>query len=183
MNTLKRKIYFSIVNRRGIGNHLVRAVVIAGILMMGTAFAFTGTMYTRWHSEENQPAMCADDTVMTRIECSGGYCDNLRGKCVNPPREHGNYTYTAYKSEEEGYNYCPNGYYITGIDCHGSNCDNQSLQCTQMYGASHNNCQWIGSFSEEAPVNYGQCPGGKYAAGIYCSGKRCDNKYIYCCNM
>lgn len=183
MNTLKSKKISSIVIKGVFKNKMVWTSILAGILMIGTAYAYTGTMYTPWHSEENQPAMCADDTVLTRLECKGRYCDDVRGKCVNPPKQHGLYTYTPYSSEEEGGNYCPNGYYITGIDCHGSNCDDQSLQCTRMYDSSHKNCQWVGPFSEELPVNYGECPSGKYATGIYCTGSNCDNKYLRCCEM
>lgn len=156
---------------------------MAMVLLVSSAYAFNGTFTSRWHSEENQPAMCADDTVATKVQCSGSYCDNIRVQCKNPPLQHGSYTYTSYKSEEQGYNQCSNGYYVTGIDCHGSYCDNQSLQCTYMQGASHSNCVWEGPFSEEGPENWGECSSGKFAAGLYCSGSYCDNKWVYCCNM
>ena len=154
---------------------------LASMFMIGTAYAFLGTFWTHWHSEENQPAMCADDTSMTRIECSGGYCDNVRAKCETPPREHGSYYFTSYKSEEQGRNMCANGYNVTGIDCQGAYCDNQSLQCTRMYGGYNRSCEWLGPFSEEGPRNYRECPDGKYITGTFCSGAYCDNKYIHCC--
>lgn len=193
MNTMKRKNVLSILIRGVFTNKLVCAVTIIGILMFGTAFA-TLTMQTKWHSEENQPAMCPNDMVMFRIECSGKYCDNVSASCEEPQKQlgynyddfsydFGNYTYTNYKSDEHGFNECYNGYYVTGIDCKGSYCDNQSLQCTKIYNTKHDNCEWLGPFSEEKPNNFQICPPLKYITGIYCYDKYCDKKYIKCCSM
>lgn len=165
--------------RRTVG--LLSTLVLT--LCGGLAYAYSGTWWTHWSSEEDQPAMCANDTAATRLECWGSNCDWVRMSCNNPPRDLGSHSWTAYKSEEQGYNYCPTGSFVTGIHCHGSKCDDEALQCTQMYGAVQRNCQWIGPFSEEQPVNYAECPAGKYIQGLFCSGSNCDNQWISCCNM
>lgn len=146
----------------------------------GSALAYTGVWSTAYVSEETAPATCADDTVMYAMGCSGSYCDNNRGTCRNVPRELQNHYWTAYKSEEEGSNLCIAGYYVTGFDCRGDFCDNKSLQCTRLEGAGHNQCQWVGPFSEEGAAG-ASCPVGKLAAGTFCSGHFCDNQYIWCC--
>ncbi|HTU58582.1 MAG TPA: hypothetical protein VMF89_09110 [Polyangiales bacterium] len=161
---------------------LVTGIGTAGLLV-GTAYAFTGTWTSQWTSEELPPAMCADDTVATKVECNGSRCDNIRVTCTNAPRDLQGHSWTAYKSEEAGYNYCPAGSYATGIDCRGAYCDDEAIQCTRLTSAVQSNCQWVGPFSEEAPVNFGQCPANKFIAGLYCSGGNCDNQHIYCCNM
>jgi hypothetical protein len=167
------------IRRGSLGSVCALAILAFG----SSASAFSGTWWTNWNSEENQPAMCADDTVATRMECRGGNCDDVRFSCTNAPRDLWGHTWTDYKSEEVGYNNCPTNYFVTGVHCHGNNCDDLALQCTQMVGAAQSNCQWVGSFSEEAPVNYGQCPANKFIQGIFCSGSNCDNLWVYCCNM
>ena len=126
-------------HRRTLGFTAALLVALCG----GLAFAYSGTWWSQWASEETQPAMCASGTVATRLECWGSNCDWVRMSCTNPNRELWGHTWTAYKSEEQGYNYCPTGYFVTGVDCQGNHCDDESLQCTQMVGAVQSNCQWV----------------------------------------
>ena len=172
-------------NERSLRRRLLTAVLGSGVVLgtIGTAYAFSGSWTGPWASEETPPTMCADDTVATRLECSGSNCDNIRVSCTNAPKDLLGYSWGPYRSEEQGTNNCPAGSYATGVDCRGNYCDDESIQCTVMQGATHANCEWVGPFSEEAPRNFGQCPSGKFIAGLFCSGSNCDNQYINCCNM
>jgi len=93
--------------------------------------------WTNWFSEErSHHEDCKDDHVVTRIQCSGGRCDNMRLKCSTLESgylvENAVTMNTGFFSEEQRSRQCRNGYYVTGMECNGSQCDNIALHCTRV---------------------------------------------------
>ena len=116
---------------------------------------FTGHKWSGWFSEEDSGlatkvfhAWFGMDTdsmevcrwqsglpgVVTGIQCSGKFCDNIAIECGTPVKNVGGSTldvtvsscgWTGWKSEEQGStDFGPNRY-ITGVECRGSYCDDK----------------------------------------------------------
>jgi len=132
----------------------------------------------------------------TNAFCGGSYCDNnyIYGAALPTGVFTGAEYLTGVIISEEAPNnssFCVNasGYLsgvVTGLRASGSYSDNLELVCAPLsFSGSHywNSCKWTNWFSEE---NGGYPTGwtsGYYAAGIACSGSRCDNVAYYICNF
>lgn len=137
--------------------------------------------WTPYTSEEFPPISCDSSSLLSAVQCSGNYCDNIRATCTPTAGSRGGSTWTSYFSEEgTSWRYCGSNQWVTGLACTGSNCDNISLQCTTMTGISWHNCYWTGWVSEE---NGGYLSFGNnyFTVGAQCSGSNCDNKRFYAC--
>ena len=71
------------------------------------------------------------DKIMSGMECSGSYCDNIRAWYTSTNEITGftEEQWTAWGSEEKGFIGCPLGKFAIGIDCSGSYCDSIRLKC------------------------------------------------------
>jgi hypothetical protein len=137
--------------------------------------------WTPYTSEEYPPIACDSASLMGSIQCTGGYCDNIRAYCQPTSGSLGGSYWTSYFSEEgTNYRYCNPGYWVTGLACTGHYCDNISLQCSYVGNVSARNCYWTGWVSEEngGYLSFGS---GYYARGAQCSGGYCDNMRFYVC--
>lgn len=139
--------------------------------------------WTPYTSEEYAPIICDGGSLISAVQCSGSYCDNIRAYCQPTGGIRGNSYWTTYFSEE-GYNYrlCDAGYWVTGIACSRSYCDNISLQCSYISNVQATNCYWTGWMSEEngGYLGFGN---GYYATGVQCNRSYCDNKRYYVCRL
>jgi hypothetical protein len=132
-------------------------------------------------SEEFPPLTASNGQLISAMQCTGNYCDNVSLGYENVPGlNHLSNGWTSYFSEEGTYwRTCGGNSFMTGISCQGNNCDNVSLQCTVVAGKSRGSCQWMPWFSEEAQYSY--LPQGSYAAGLACRGSNCDDLSILAC--
>lgn len=102
-------------------------------------------IWTDWFSEENEKgkvnfAVCPYGTLVSRVRCSGRYCDNLRLKCralafgLLADVEDGDAVVTTdlFSEEGDGVGVCPDTYYVRGIECSGKYCDNLRLLCIRV---------------------------------------------------
>lgn len=137
-------------------------------------------------------ATCAQANVgVQQAQCGGGYCDDNYLYCKLLPAgvtTIGSGFYTQYISEEAGNNtvYCdsnggsnPNGV-VDGIRATGKYSDNISVHCREVNVAPAN-CQWTAYFSEEQQLlDFGP---GRYAVGVRCKGKYCDQVSYRTCSF
>jgi hypothetical protein len=133
-------------------------------------------------SEELPPLTTFNGTLISAMQCTGRYCDNVAlGYEPVPGVNYNRNGWTPYFSEEgTNWQICDgNDSFMTGISCQGSYCDNVSLQCTQVLGKTKGSCAWQPWFSEEA--QYSILPQGYYAAGLACRGDYCDDFSIFAC--
>lgn len=137
--------------------------------------------WTPWVSEEDPPITCDGGSLMSSIQCSGRYCDNIRAYCRPTGGTLGGSYWTTYFSEEgTSSRYCNANHWVTGISCTGRYCDNISLQCSYIGNKTPRYCYWTGWVSEEGggTLSFGS---GYYARGAQCFGSYCDNKRFYVC--
>jgi hypothetical protein len=137
--------------------------------------------WTAFTSEEYPPISCDSASLMSTVQCTGGYCDNIRAYCQPTRGSLGSAYWTSYFSEEStNYRLCASGYWVTGLACKGGWCDNTSLQCSYIGNITPINCYWTGWVSEEngGTLSFGT---GYFARGAQCSGSNCDNRRFYVC--
>lgn len=141
-----------------------------------------GAGWTYYTSEEYPPIGCGGDTLISAVQCSGKYCDNIRAYCQPAGAVQADNIWPYYISEESPSNtsVAPAGYWITGMACQGSYCDNIASQWTYVPNLYATNCTWTPWVSEEngGTLWFGS---GYYARGVQCSGSYCDNKRFYVC--
>jgi hypothetical protein len=136
-------------------------------------------------SEESPPLTASNGQLISAMQCTGSYCDNVALGYENLPGVNHTWNgWTSYFSEEgpPGANriVCGgNNSFMTGISCQGSYCDNVSIQCTAVTGKTRTLCVWQPWFSEEA--RYSILPQGVYAGGLACRGSYCDDFSILAC--
>jgi len=139
--------------------------------------------WTSYISEETPPLSCDQSSLISSVQISGSYADNIRAFC-QPTRAARADSYWTPRFSEEGTNYqfCNAGYWATGLSCSGRYCDNVSIQCSRMTNVTPQNCYWSGWVSEEGSgrLNFGS---GYYARGAQCSGRYCDNMRFYVCQL
>jgi hypothetical protein len=144
----------------------------------------------------NQRSYSQANIATTNAFCSGSYCDN--NWIYGSPLPTGVFTGTenltgVVISEEPPTNasFCvsSSGYLngvVTGLRATGSYSDNLELICAPLsFSSGHywNTCKWTNWFSEESGGYPTGWTSGYYAAGINCSGSRCDNVRYYICNF
>lgn len=137
--------------------------------------------WTPYTSEEFPPISCDSGSLMSYVQCTGRYCDNIRAYCSPTGGGLGGSYWTGYFSEEGGGPaVCATGYWVTGLSCQGDYCDNVALQCSYISGITAYNCYWTGWISEEGggTLYFGA---GYYARGARCDGNYCDNMSFYVC--
>lgn len=122
--------------------------------------------WTDWFSEESSGRTCPDNTIVSRILCSGRYCDDMRLGCspvLSNFRIIDSVTSDGSFFSEEGKNWgnCPNGYYVYGIDCRGRYCDDIRLRCKKVeYAVYFDACSPISTQKNQIEVQYNQTPSG-----------------------
>jgi hypothetical protein len=137
--------------------------------------------WTPYTSDEYPPISCDGVSLMSSMQCTGRYCDNIRAYCAPSSGVRGGSYWTTYFSEEAtNWRTCNPGAWVTGLSCTGDYCDNVSLQCTYISNITARGCYWTGSVSEEGGgyLNFGS---GYYARGAMCNGSYCDNMRFYVC--
>jgi hypothetical protein len=172
--------------------------------------------WTPYVSEESGGpwAECAyQDLAVSGIQCSGGYCDNVRVRCETLPFDvlMMNYNTSGWFSEEnsgystttsEGWYRYDNSYshvcnysgaagIMTGIHCSGSSCDNVELECAtpmrlvngSWQPAQLVDCIWSSYHSEEQPAYASPEGSNRFITGVSCHGSYCDNKSYYVCSL
>jgi len=102
-----------------------------------------------WNSETfDQVAECPMGQVITRIECRGRYCDDLKLECATPLSwkvdSIGRPWHGAdwFSEEGAGSQDCPTGFAMVGLECQkskswclskcGDYCDNKKIRCRQI---------------------------------------------------
>jgi hypothetical protein len=146
--------------------------------MQATAPRFV-SFWGPFTSEENPPLTASNYRLISAMQCTGDYCDNVAlGYEIVPRINFTENTWSPYFSEE-GNNRQTCAGFMTGISCQGSYCDNVSIQCTLVSGLTKGSCAWQPWFSEEARYSY--LPPGYYAAGLACRGSYCDDFSIFAC--
>lgn len=155
------------------------AITILGASLI--AMPMSALAYTTWAvSEEDPPAACDIGDAIYAARCYGSYCDDTRLYCSQTNWSVSGRSWTSNFSEEgTNWRYCGANQIMSGISCSGSYCDNVSIECSTI-PRSRSSCQWVGPFSEEQ--GYSDF-GGKYANGMWCTGRYCDNHYFYVCNF
>ncbi|WP_437311946.1 hypothetical protein [Sorangium sp. So ce388] len=144
---------------------------------LAAARAWTGST-----SDEHPPIECASAQLISGVECSGNYCDNIRVDCVPTAGSFGASSWTAFFSEEgTNYRICGANQWVTGIACTGHFCDNISLECTTVNGKSVGRCSWSTDHSDESGPY--QAPAGWYVRGVRCRGAFCDNMSYHVCEL
>lgn len=137
--------------------------------------------WTPYTSEENPPIICDNASLMSAVQFSGRYSDNVRAYCSPTSGTLGSSYWTSYFSEEgTNYRFCDWGYWVTGLSCTGGYCDNVALQCSYIGNVTATSCYWTGWMSEEngGYLGFGA---GYYMRGAQCSGSNCDNMRFYVC--
>ncbi len=138
-----------------------------------------GYVWRPWISEETPPATCSSGQIVTGVDCSGPYCDNVQIECHGFGGAHGTRTWSSWFWENSGRE-CSGKGYITGLACKDSYCDKIKVQCGST-NLGKSNCSWTGWYSEEQPPYL--APAGKAIAGIQCNGNHCDNKSYKVCSV
>ena len=135
-------------------------------------------------SEETPPAVCATGYAISHAKCTGGYCDNTQFICRNTNHKVSDRVWShnfPYRDSRgvlrRGYN-CGSMQIMTGISCSESYCGKVSIECSTI-SESRKDCKWMGPYSEEQRdfIHFG----GRYANGMWCAGKNCDNHYYHVC--
>lgn len=141
------------------------------------ALLWTGTT-----SEEYPPLICDSMQLINGVECTGGYCDNIRVNCTNASVSHGaSYWTTTFSEEGTNARFCGPNEWVTGIACYGSNCDNVALECTYIAGRTPSSCVWSAWITDgSGPWN---APAGYFVRGAQCSGSYCDNMRFWHCRL
>jgi len=187
------------------------------VLALGVPAAVVAAVsWTSYVSEESGGpwAECAyQDLAVSGIQCSGGYCDNVRVRCETLPfgTLMMNYNTSGWFSEEnsgystttsEGWyrydtsyshvcNYAGASGIVTGIHCSGSHCDSVELECATPSRLVNGvwqpvplvDCTWSSLHSEEQPA-YGSPEGSnRFITGVSCHGSYCDDKSYYVCSL
>lgn len=139
-------------------------------------------LWTGYTSEEFPPLQCDSTYVINGLECSGGFCDNIRVNCTNTGVAQGASYFTSTFSEEgTNYRYCGANEWVTGIACYGSSCDNVALECTSIPSRTVGACAWSAYITDgSGPF---QAPAGYYVRGAQCRGSFCDDMRFYYCRM
>ncbi|MFP2925410.1 hypothetical protein ACLESO_09355 [Pyxidicoccus sp. 3LG] len=140
-------------------------------------------LWTGYTSEEFPPLQCDSNQLINGLECSGGYCDNIRVNCTAATSvSHGASYFTSTFSEEAtSYRYCGANEWVTGIACYGSRCDNVSLECTAISGRSVGSCYWSSYYTDGSGP--WQAPAGYFVRGAQCRGEYCDDMRFYYCAL
>lgn len=163
-----------------------------------------------WISEETRGVGCNPGYALSKLKCSGRYCDNIQATCTRyaiPPAASSAQApyWTAWFSEErsgdvlEGSNFpkLANAYSVAvGIQCRGRYCDDIRLRMLPLSGrnvptldskAEQPLCRLSTRFSEEASVPPSpSAPVGKsmeFIRRVGCSGSYCDNLQIEWCKV
>ena len=95
---------------------------------MASGRSASAVSWTSWFSEEGASSRVCAGGVVTGLECSGKYCDNLRLECTTlaGATPHA-CSWSAEVSDEQGATTFPAGTYVAGVRCSGSYCDNKSF--------------------------------------------------------
>lgn len=186
------------------------------VLAIGIPAAVVAAVnWSPYVSEENGGpwAHCLQDQAVSGIQCSGGYCDNVRLRCETLPFSTlmMNYNTSGWFSEEnsgystttsEGWyrydtsyshvcNYSGTSGIMTGLHCRGSHCDDIELECATPMRLVDGvwqpvalvDCTWSSLHSEEQPA-FGSPEGSnRFITGVSCHGSYCDDKSYYVCSL
>lgn len=179
------------------------------------AVVVASASWSSYVSEENGGPWveCYQDQAVSGIQCSGGYCDNVRIRCETLPFGALMMSYNTsgwFSEENSGYstttsegwyrydnsyshvcNYSGTAGIMTGIHCSGSHCDDIELECATpmrlVNGAWQPvplvDCAWSGYYSEEQPAFGAPEGSNRFITGVSCSGSYCDNKSYYVCSL
>jgi hypothetical protein len=148
---------------------------------VATAQQLTWFGWTPSTSEEGLVISCSEGSLVSKFECSGSYCDNIRAFCQPAVSVSTNHYWTNWFSEESGGNgSCGEGYWVTGFSCKGSYCDSLSVECSNAPGFTYTDCYYTGWMSEENGGRIEFQPG-YYARSVYCNGSYCDNMRFKVC--
>ncbi len=143
-------------------------------------------------SEETAPAECDPDSYLSRIQCTGKYCDNIEIQCKKIGNRPVHTEWTTWGSEEQGGIGCPPLHVVTGLACNGKYCDNISLRCTwfehlstcrnpvSTVQISEENRNYVSVNENE---NFDKAGQEFFAVGITCSGRYCDNVGLEVCEV
>jgi hypothetical protein len=138
--------------------------------------------WTDYFSDENVAGYCRDGYLVTAMQCTGRYCDNMRMLCTySGQKSIIKQTLSTFSEESPNSRICSNPYFVTQIQCTGDYCDNLTLSCSNFSYLQRNSadCYWTSSFSEEQSAMY--LKSGYYLAGVKCTGSNCDNISMYGC--
>jgi hypothetical protein len=135
------------------------------------------------------------NVAVTRALCTGKYCDNISLYCEKVPAGTSlapgfGTPWISEESDEWGDRnvaYCEapgtgtiNGI-MNGILIEGQYADDIALHCGRVKTGTLTNCSWTGWTSEEDGVlDFGN---GRFAAGVACRGKYCDQMRYYTCDL
>lgn len=135
--------------------------------------------------------ICPTNMIVSRIKCSGDYCDKMTlycspfkdGSLHNVDESSQGWRRAFFSEEQDGLApdfKCAAGSFVNGIACTGRYCDNIKLHCVQLVvGLEHDwyiyqqyrVSPWFseesGGLSVQSPIN-----------AIQCGGRYCDNKSL-----
>lgn len=147
-------------------------------------------LWTNSFSEENPPSICPQGYAARGLRCEGRYCDRKNLLCCRYMTgfdRDARFRWSRWFSEERPNSDDSREEFMSGLACQGRYCDNIRIQYMRSRNlVNSRNCRPIGYFiSEEAGGNrrnQADCGEGRFAAGLACSGKYCDNLELYCCD-
>lgn len=96
--------------------------------------------------EGNRSTMECGGRLLSRLRCSGDYCDNTDVYCRNLASGYrvvtngNNQWWSGWFSEEQDAYDCPANYWLWGMQCGGNYCDNQKLRCVRVQKWIPKNC-------------------------------------------
>lgn len=185
------------------------ALLLATLTLISAAHADAYLLPTI--SEEGGPvAKCNPGYALTRLKCTGSYCDNIQGTCTKyaePPalRSTGTQYWTDWYSEEKSQDVLDDSNFpalkdsysiAVGLQCRGRYCDDMRFLMQPMRGANSPTmdskseypvCRRSTRFSEEqsnppaAAQPYGK--GMEFIRRAGCSGRYCDNLQVEFCKI
>lgn len=135
-----------------------------------------------WFSDETAPSSCNTGQLLTGIQCSGSYCDDVQLECHDiTTRTLAGRIWSGWISGVGWYE-CPGDRFVSAMACRGDYCDDVAVECTSTYYVPPaHTCSWSGWFSEEDPPFL--APFGTAVRGLQCSGTHCDDKRYYFCTI
>lgn len=158
---------------------------------LSSSLDYSKTVKVGSFSEEFGSRICPTNSIVSRIKCSGSYCDNLTlyctpfktGSSYNIDERSQGWRPAFFSEEQDGLapDYkCAAGYFVNGMACTGRYCNNIKLHCVKLvYGRDqdwfiHQQYRVSPWFSEES--------GGLSVRGpinaIQCGGRYCDKKSL-----
>lgn len=132
-----------------------------------------------WITDEDPPASCPRDQLLTGTGCAGVRCDQVRLACSDRDATTAEVYWSTWISEEAPNNVhlCPFDQFVTDIDCDKKWCDNISIACAETDLDKHD-CAWT---SYALPGTMIDVADDQAIAGIQCAGPNCEKIRAWVC--